>query len=726
MRVGGKDGRRPRRSAGPRGCESRPRSRGRTTALGRRSRAPRRRDLAVADVTNSGELDSSTPGALWVRRRATGYTALALAAGERVVPFDVDADGDLDLYVSAASGDHLLRNNLDGTWTDVTAAAGHRRRESRRGGAVAADFDRDGDVGPAPVRARTADSLLYDNLRGGRLALREAGCPKRARSCRRGRRSGRRRARRPRLDGGRHGAFGARRTGATERSRPPAASAAGSGAAALRLRQRRIPGPLSGSGATAPRRSARNDGTGSVRAPRRRRAARRRARPRPWMSTATAISTSSSSRPTGGGGALREPRAATRTAGSTSRSRVCPRARPRSTASATARRSRLSAQELYVYRVASRPVTRLGPRRPPPRRRAADRVDQRHPAERARPAGADGAARGPAAQGLLPVPLRLRRRALALRDGRPRPRAGGPPLRRRPPGARGHARVARRPRRIGCSRPTTGALDARLHRGALGDGLLRSGRAVGRGSPGRRRARRRTRRWCRRPSREKKLFTVSRPADAARRSTATGRDRTAEIASRRRRLPRPASRRRATRASSRRTTLVLELPEARGAGTGHALSHRLDPLRRHVDQRVALAAPGPAPPSGPVLEVPDGKGGWKTAIAVDGLSGGQDEDHAGRSVRACSIAPTRACGSAPTSRSTGIGSSTRSTRRRRRCAGRVLPLVSAELSFRGFSRMTRESPDGAAGLRARRRLDGSRAGRTWPGSTRASATCASS
>ena len=132
-------------------------------------------DLAVADVTNSGALDIVTPGALWVRE-GEGYRRVAIAAGERVLPVDVDADGDLDLYVSSKSGDHLLRNNLDGTWTDITAASGIAPGTASRF-AVAADFDRDGDVDLLLARA-DGGFTLYDNLRGGRLAVREAGLPK--------------------------------------------------------------------------------------------------------------------------------------------------------------------------------------------------------------------------------------------------------------------------------------------------------------------------------------------------------------------------------------------------------------------------------------------------------------------------------------------------------------------------------------------------------------------
>ena len=133
-------------------------------------------DLAVADVTNSGSLELATPGALWVEAGPTPRKVDLPQGGESVVPVDFDSDGDLDLYVSGRSGDHLLRNNLDGSWTDVTAKAGVPPGAASAA-AVAADFDRDGDT-DLLLLLRDGGMLLLDNLRGGRLAPKEAGLPK--------------------------------------------------------------------------------------------------------------------------------------------------------------------------------------------------------------------------------------------------------------------------------------------------------------------------------------------------------------------------------------------------------------------------------------------------------------------------------------------------------------------------------------------------------------------
>ncbi len=130
--------------------------------------------VVVADVTNSGELDLVTPGGLWVRGKE-GWRKTEIASGARVLPLDYDSDGDLDLTVSSGSGDRLLRNNLDGTWTDVTASGLPPRVASRW--AAAADFDRDGD--PDLILVSSGGGLLLlDNLRGGRLTEKPADLPR--------------------------------------------------------------------------------------------------------------------------------------------------------------------------------------------------------------------------------------------------------------------------------------------------------------------------------------------------------------------------------------------------------------------------------------------------------------------------------------------------------------------------------------------------------------------
>ena len=74
---------------------------------------------------------------------ADGARALAASLGGGVAPVDVDGDGDLDLLRAGPAGQQLLRNDGDGGWTDVTEASGLGAVPPGAVGigAIAADFD---------------------------------------------------------------------------------------------------------------------------------------------------------------------------------------------------------------------------------------------------------------------------------------------------------------------------------------------------------------------------------------------------------------------------------------------------------------------------------------------------------------------------------------------------------------------------------------------------------
>ena len=186
-----------------------------------------------------GRARSRHAGSALGRRQGRATGSRESPTGERVLPFDYDSDGDLDLYVSSKAGDHLLRNNLDGTWTDVTAGAaagdlfplcgGRRLRSGRRSGSR-----------PRLQRRRT--SSPRQPARGA--ARGEAGRSAADRELCRGRggRLERRRAARPRLD---HGEPRVRGVEPRRRDLPAGRGAAGGRRASpLRLRQRRAPRPL--------------------------------------------------------------------------------------------------------------------------------------------------------------------------------------------------------------------------------------------------------------------------------------------------------------------------------------------------------------------------------------------------------------------------------------------------------------------------------------------------
>lgn len=83
----------------------------------------------------------------------------------QVVFFDYDLDGDLDVYLCGGAGpDKLLRNNLDGSFTDVTAKTGDGAFRSKK--AVVSDVDRDGDLDLVAIDAK-GDLVLRLNQRQG-------------------------------------------------------------------------------------------------------------------------------------------------------------------------------------------------------------------------------------------------------------------------------------------------------------------------------------------------------------------------------------------------------------------------------------------------------------------------------------------------------------------------------------------------------------------------------
>jgi hypothetical protein len=188
----------------------------------------------------------------------------------------------------------------------------------------------------------------------------------------------------------------------------------------------------------------------------------------------------------------------------------------------------------------------------------------------------------------------------------------------------------------------------------------------------------------------KEILTVSRPL-TPRAVDGDGRDRTREIASedgvyvadlaptRYQGLVAPHA-------------LVLDLSEARGADkvmlflTGW-IFYADTSINVSLAQRKDLAA------EAPVLEVPDGKGGWKTTIPSMGYPAGKTKtmpvdlsDVLDRSDPRVRIRTNLAI---YWDRIFYTVDETPAPLRRT-----VLPLSSAELSFRGFSRMRRESPDG--------------------------------
>ncbi len=151
--------------------------------------------LAVAALDYDGDGDQDLfvavdggPSALYrndgnwqlVDQAAEAGVALPGVRAFSAAPADYDGDGDVDLYVgawNASAPDHgdgtspnaLLRNDGDGTFTDVTDAAGVGCHGWATLGAAFADFDGDGDL-DLFVANDFFDACLYENLGDGTFA----------------------------------------------------------------------------------------------------------------------------------------------------------------------------------------------------------------------------------------------------------------------------------------------------------------------------------------------------------------------------------------------------------------------------------------------------------------------------------------------------------------------------------------------------------------------------
>lgn len=137
--------------------------------------------VAAADYDNDGDVDiyvTNVGSNVLLRNDGQGhFEDVAVAAGvddagwgTAATFLDLDADGDLDLFLvnyitwnpaiesecgttycspqfyDAPAPDHLYRNNGDGTFTDVSAAAGLTLAFGSGLGVVGADFDQDGRI----------------------------------------------------------------------------------------------------------------------------------------------------------------------------------------------------------------------------------------------------------------------------------------------------------------------------------------------------------------------------------------------------------------------------------------------------------------------------------------------------------------------------------------------------------------------------------------------------
>jgi len=146
-------------------------------------------DILVGNGVN-GSGSPSYNSSLWRNNRDGTFSDVSLMSGlgailhgfdvYSVTASDYDADGDLDVYITAHPHDFLLQNDGDGTFTDATAAAGAGGPESEPASngsskiAAWGDYDGDGLIDVVVASSQFLDAeahgYLLRNLGDGTFA----------------------------------------------------------------------------------------------------------------------------------------------------------------------------------------------------------------------------------------------------------------------------------------------------------------------------------------------------------------------------------------------------------------------------------------------------------------------------------------------------------------------------------------------------------------------------
>ncbi len=102
-------------------------------------------DLLIIGATGSGLYRNEGDGGFVDVTQTVGITDTSIG-GSAAIFVDFDNDGALDLFAGGglSTGDFLYRNNGDGTFIDVSQAAGMESKARYYDGAISFDYDNDG------------------------------------------------------------------------------------------------------------------------------------------------------------------------------------------------------------------------------------------------------------------------------------------------------------------------------------------------------------------------------------------------------------------------------------------------------------------------------------------------------------------------------------------------------------------------------------------------------
>ena len=139
------------------------------------------KDMAVvfADYDNDGYLDifvaNTDSNRLYKNIKEGKFRSVGMkvglldsSLGYAALFADFDHEGDLDLFLATTARNRLYRNNLDGTFTELSKKMGIAGGNVLSRDAIFGDFDEDGDLDLFVVNEDTSNQL-YTNLRQGRF-----------------------------------------------------------------------------------------------------------------------------------------------------------------------------------------------------------------------------------------------------------------------------------------------------------------------------------------------------------------------------------------------------------------------------------------------------------------------------------------------------------------------------------------------------------------------------